>query len=270
VFELTFEENLRIVRRCVKYGTRVVFPSSSEVYGMSSDETFNEDGTPFVLGPVRNQRWIYSCSKQLLDRVIWAYGASGRLRFTLFRPFNWIGPRLDDPRVPKEGSSRVVSQFICDLLAERPIRLVDGGEQRRCFTYIDDGIDCLLSILDNRGGVADGEIFNIGNPANECSMRELARRLSRLFRLHPLRHGRSRPEEPVPVASDRFYGEGYEDIWARKPDIGKARELLGWTPKVGLDEALQRTLDDVLGAPTGHPVALASEAATTTGRTRRG
>ena len=112
VFELDFEENLRIIRACVKYHKRVIFPSTSEVYGMSADEAFDEYSSPLVLGPIPMQRWIYSCSKQLLDRVIWAYGSRDELDFTLIRPFNWIGPRLDSLETAKEGSSRVVTQFM--------------------------------------------------------------------------------------------------------------------------------------------------------------
>ena len=90
VFELDFEENLRIVRR------RLVFPSTSEVYGMCPDPEFDEDTSPLVYGPINKQRWIYACSKQLMDRVIAAYGQQVGLRYTCFRPFNWIGPKLDD------------------------------------------------------------------------------------------------------------------------------------------------------------------------------
>nr|MBC8217425.1 formyltransferase [Planctomycetota bacterium] len=86
VFELDFEENLRVVRYCVKYRKRIVFPSTSEVYGMCDEEEFDEDNSKLVLGPIRMQRWIYSCCKQLLDRVIWAYGQKEGLQFTLFRP----------------------------------------------------------------------------------------------------------------------------------------------------------------------------------------
>ena len=91
VFQLDFEENLRIVRDCVRYGRRIIFPSTSEVYGMCRDDYFDEDSSTLVTGPINRQRWIYSCSKQLLDRVIWAYGQHEDLKFTLFRPFNWIG-----------------------------------------------------------------------------------------------------------------------------------------------------------------------------------
>ena len=116
VFELDFEANLNIVRKCVRYRKRVVFPSTSEVYGMSTDREFDEESSNLVLGPIEKQRWIYSCSKQLLDRVIYAYGQQEGLRFTLFRPFNWIGPKLDNILEPKEGSSRVLTQFIGNIL----------------------------------------------------------------------------------------------------------------------------------------------------------
>jgi len=148
VFNLDFEMNLNIVKQCVKYKKRIVFPSTSEVYGDSRDPEFKEDETFLVVGPIQKERWIYACCKQLLDRVIYAYGTRGYLEFTLFRPFNWIGPRLDSLDTAKEGSSRVVTQFIAELMMKRPISLVDGGHQKRCFTYVDDGIDALMAILE--------------------------------------------------------------------------------------------------------------------------
>jgi len=246
VFELTFEENLRIVKECARAGKRLVFPSSSEVYGMCADEPFDEQTSRMVLGPIHKQRWIYACSKQLLDRVIWALGRHEGLDFTLIRPFNWIGPKLDDPQTAKEGSSRVVTQFIDNLVRGEAIKLVDGGRQRRCLTYIDDGIECLMRVLDNPGGRASGRIFNIGNPANDISMRELADRLCKLFRSHPEHRG-ARPRI-VEVPAEAHYGADYEDILVRTPAIEAAAELLGWRPRVGLDEALARTLEAYLAA----------------------
>lgn len=250
VFELDFEENLRIVRQAHRYGKRLVFPSTSEVYGMCADPEFDEESSHLVLGPISRQRWIYSCSKQLLDRVIWAYGMQG-LSFTLFRPFNWIGPRLDSIETAKEGSSRVVTQFIADLYLGEPIRLVDGGKQRRCFTYVDDGIEGLMKILENRNGCAAGKIFNLGNPKNDCSVEELARMLRALYAKHPARRGKDVPPI-VHVDSKRFYGEGYQDIQTRTPSIRRAAECLGWTPKVPMKEALRKTLDAFL-AEAGVP-----------------
>jgi nucleoside-diphosphate-sugar epimerase len=247
VFELDFEANLDIVRKCVRYKKRVIFPSTSEVYGMSADAEFDEDGSNLVLGPIHKQRWIYSCSKQLLDRVIFAYGATEGLRFTLFRPFNWIGPKLDSILDPKEGSSRVLTQFIGNILRGTDIQLVDGGEQRRSFTYIDDGIDALIRILENRDGVADGRIFNIGNPRNDVSVRELAVRLIATVRSYPRYAALAEKVRLTPVSSGEYYGKGYQDILARVPSIRNAEEHLGWRPVTDLDTALRKTLDYHLG-----------------------
>jgi nucleoside-diphosphate-sugar epimerase len=245
VFELDFEQNLSVVRLCVKYDKRLLFPSTSEVYGMCPDSRFNEDESPLVTGPINKQRWIYSSSKQLLDRVIWAYGFQRGLRFTLFRPFNWIGPKLDEliTDQEKEGSSRVVTQFISSLLSSEPIRLVDGGLQKRCFTYIDDGIECLIKIIENREGKCDGQIFNIGNPDNEATVKELAEKLKALFMSHPGTGHYKKFSDITEVYSKEFYGEGYQDIDRRVPSIEKAKELIGWEPKVDLDTALRKTLE---------------------------
>ena len=244
VFELDFEENLRIVRQVHRYGKRIVFPSTSEVYGMCADKEFDEERSPLVLGPIAKERWIYSCCKQMLDRVIWAYGRQG-LAFTLFRPFNWIGPRLDSIETAKEGSSRVVTQFIADLYLGKPIQVVDGGEQRRCFTYVDDGIAGLMKILANRNGCANGGIFNIGNPANDHSVRELAEMLRELYAKHPRNRGK-KVSPIIEVNSKQFYGEGYQDIQTRTPSIRRAKEILGWEPKVPMRTALKKTLDAFL------------------------
>jgi nucleoside-diphosphate-sugar epimerase len=241
VFELDFEANLAIVRQCARYGKRVVFPSTSEVYGMCDDEAFDEDSSPLVMGPIVKSRWIYACSKQLLDRVIAAYGQQRGLRYTLFRPFNWIGPRLDDLNAAKEGSSRVVTQFIADLVSGRPLVLVDGGEQRRCFTWLGDGIEALMRIIEDRDGVCDREIFNLGNPGNECSIRELAERLSAIYESLVRRSKRYRAPRLEAQDAAGHYGTGYQDIVRRYPSIAKAQRLLHWEPRVGLDAALERT-----------------------------
>ncbi len=255
VFELDFEENLRIIKLCVKYHKRVIFPSTSEVYGMCSDEGFDEYNSSLVMGPINKQRWIYACSKQLLERVIWAYGSKGELDFTLIRPFNWIGPRLDSLETAKEGSSRVVTQFIASLVLCEPIVLVDGGQQGRSFTYITDGIDALMKILMNDKKVASGQIFNIGNPSNNCSIEALARKLLDMFMLHPSHRNDRAYSSIIMKGSHEFYGDGYQDIRNRVPCIRNAREILGWEPKVGLDEALSRTLDSFLIEVENHRAA---------------
>jgi nucleoside-diphosphate-sugar epimerase len=243
VFELDFEENLRIVRSALKYGARVVFPSTSEVYGMCPDAEFDEDASPLVYGPIRKERWIYSASKQLLDRVIWAMGHTQGLKFTLFRPFNWYGPHLDDIDAPKEGSSRVLTQFLHNILYGKPIQLVDGGSQRRCFTYVEDGIDGLMKILVNDGGRADGEIFNIGNPRADLSIHDLAHQLIGAVARYPRFAPFAKKAKIVTVSAKDYYGANYQDITTRVPSIRKAERLLGWKPKTDFATGLGKTLD---------------------------
>ena len=243
VFELDFEENLRIVRYCAKYRKRIIFPSTSEVYGMCGDTHFDEMRSNLILGPIPMQRWIYSCSKQLLDRVIWAYGSKVGLPFTLFRPFNWIGSRLDSLESARIGSSRVITQFILNLVEGTPIRLVDGGMQKRCFTDVSDGIDGLFRIIENRDGNCNQEIFNIGNPDGEASIQELAETLVRQFEAHPLRDQFPPFAGIQQIESGAYYGAGYQDVVHRKPSIKRIGKLLAWQPKVGFEAAVSGTLD---------------------------
>lgn len=243
VFELDFEENLKIIRDCVKYKKRIIFPSTSEVYGMCTDHHFDEDHSSLVVGPINKQRWIYSVSKQLLDRVIWAYGEKEGLRFTLFRPFNWMGPRLDNLNAARIGSSRAITQLILNLVEGSPIKLIDGGTQKRCFTDIRDGIDALFRIIENKNQNCDGQIVNIGNPENEASIKELAERLLASFERHPLRDRFPPFAGFREVESSSYYGKGYQDVEHRKPSIKNARRLLEWTPSVGMDTTIDNTLD---------------------------
>ena len=243
VFELDFEENLRIVRYCVKYNKRIIFPSTSEVYGMCEDPQFDEDDSKLVTGPIRMQRWIYSTSKQLLDRVIWAYGAKGQLQFTLFRPFNWIGPRLDSLTSARIGSSRAITQLILNLVQGAPIQLIDGGEQKRCFVDIREGVEALFRIIENKDNRCAGQIINIGNPQNEASIKEMAEMLVEKFDRHPLRSKFPPFAGFMVVESGAFYGKGYQDVQHRVPSIRNAKRFLDWEPKISLEQSIETTLD---------------------------
>ncbi|MEI7376556.1 bifunctional UDP-4-amino-4-deoxy-L-arabinose formyltransferase/UDP-glucuronic acid oxidase ArnA [Dickeya chrysanthemi] len=243
VFELDFEENLKTIRDCVKYKKRIIFPSTSEVYGMCTDPVFDEDNSNLIVGPINKQRWIYSVSKQLLDRVIWAYGEKEGLRFTLFRPFNWMGPRLDNLNAARIGSSRAITQLILNLVEGSPIKLVDGGRQKRCFTDIKDGIEALFRIIENKDGVCDGQIINIGNPDNEASIRQLAEMLLESFEKHPLRNQFPPFAGFREVESSSYYGKGYQDVEHRKPSIRNAKRLLHWQPTIEMEKTVAETLD---------------------------
>ncbi len=247
VFELDFEANLPIVRQAVKYGKRVIFPSTSEVYGMSRDAEFDPYASDLVYGPIDKPRWIYACSKQLMDRVIAAYGQQEGLDYTLFRPFNWIGSGLDSIHTAKEGSSRVITQFFGHIVRGEPISLVDGGAQKRAFTYIDDGISALMKIIANEGGVASGKIYNIGNPSNNYSVRELATMMLALAAEYPEYASSAKKVRLIETTSGAYYGAGYQDVQNRVPKIDNTKEDLQWAPTVAMSDALRLIFDAYRG-----------------------
>lgn len=254
VFELDFEANLEIVRKCAKYKKRILFPSTSEVYGMSPDSELDEETSSMVYGPIEKQRWIYACSKQLLDRVIYAYGQRDGLDYTLFRPFNWIGPRLDDILEPKEGSSRLFTQFLSNVILKKPIQLVDGGKQSRSFTYIGDGVDALLRIIENKDGRASRRIFNLGNPRNNVSVADLAAIIIDAFKDYPAYAENAAQTKIIVTSSQEYFGTGYQDIQTRVPSIDAVREALGWDPQTDLRTAIKHTLDYHLAHRDNAPV----------------
>ena len=247
VFELDFEANLPIVRACVKYGKRILFPSTSEVYGMSTDAEFDPYSSSLVYGPIEKQRWIYACSKQLMVRVIWAYGAQENLDFTLFRPFNWIGAGLDSIHTAKEGSSRVITQFFGHIVRGEPIKLVDGGSQKRAFTYIDDGVDALMKIIENKNNIASGKIYNIGNPVNNYSVKELAKMMLDLALTYPEYKDSATKVQMLETTSVEYYGKGYQDVQNRVPSIDNTKSELNWAPQVAMADALRHIFDAYRG-----------------------
>ncbi len=243
VFELDFEANLVIVRACVKYKKRVIFPSTSEVYGMCSDVEFDPYTSPLVYGPINKPRWIYACAKQMMDRVIHAYGEQEGLDYTLFRPFNWIGSGLDSIHTAKEGSSRVITQFLGHIVRGEDIKLVDGGAQKRTFTYVDDGIAALMKIIENKNDKATRGIYNIGNPANNHSVRELAEMMLKLAAEYPEYRDNAAKVKLVETTSGEYYGAGYQDVQHRVPKIDNTKQDLDWRPLTNMDHALRGVFD---------------------------
>jgi UDP-apiose/xylose synthase len=253
VIKSNFTQPMEIVEQCSRLKKWLVHFSTCEVYGTTAShaaqrqfnpetDVFNEDTTPLVLGPVHVQRWTYACAKQLLERAIFAYGFEHRLDYTIVRPFNFIGPRMDflPGTCGVEGVPRVLACFMDALLSGRPLKLVDGVKNFRAFTYIDDAIDALMAILE-RPEKAKGRIFNIGNPHNETTIAGLAKLMVRLYNeLRP--ECASSPARIETVSSAEFYGEGYEDSDRRVPDISKARSLLDWEPATSLVSALKTTM----------------------------
>jgi UDP-apiose/xylose synthase len=256
VFRLNFTENLKIAESCLKYKKRLVQFSTCEVYGRTVSTVlngdlpngddprhalFSENTSVFILGPVEKHRWIYACAKQLLERVIHAYGLEHGFNYTIIRPFNFIGPKIDYLLNETDGIPRVFSFFMEALISGTAMKLVDGGHQRRCYTYIDDAVECIYRIVANRDGVCNREIFNIGTPVNEVSIRRLAELMKEIY-VEKFWNRRSRLPAIVEVAAEQFYGKGYEDSDRRIPDITKARTLLGWEPRWAMRDLLENTM----------------------------
>jgi len=175
--------------------------------------------------------------------VIAAYGMEQGLNYTLFRPFNWIGSGLDSLFDSKEGSSRVVTQVLGQLVRGEPIQLVDGGQQKRAFADISDGIDALMRIIDNPNGVASGRIYNIGNPANHHSVRQLAEMMLKMAADYPEYAMAASRCRIIETSSGEFYGKGYQDVQNRLPKIDATIADLGWKPSVNMETALRRIFE---------------------------
>lgn len=239
VFELDFESNLKIIRLVAKFKKRLIFPSTSEVYGVTNEKTFKEYSTKLTVGPVHKSRWIYSTSKQLLDRIIFAYGEKKNLKFTIFRPFNWIGPNLDKLKKAQIGNGRVLSIFISNILNKKNLSLVNNGIQKRSFTYIDDGILALKKIIFGNENKLNKKIFNIGNPKNHITIKKLSKLVIDEF-ISQSKNIKS--IKVVNTTEKKFFGKGYEDMKARQPNINEAKKLIKWTPKVNYKNAIKYTV----------------------------
>jgi nucleoside-diphosphate-sugar epimerase len=256
VFHLNFTENLKIAEACVRHNKRLIQYSTCEVYGRSVASiktagvadpenpihaTFSEDSSECILGPVVKHRWIYSSAKQLLERVLHAYGLERDFNYTIIRPFNFIGPKIDFLLHEREGIPRVFSFFMDALLNGTQMKLVNGGTARRCYTYIDDAVECTCRIVENPGGVCDQQIFNIGSPGNEISIRQMAETMRSIY-AEKFRDNGVRLPDIVSVTGEEFYGQGYDDSDRRIPDITKARTLLGWEPGWNIHDILETTM----------------------------
>ena len=256
-----FIDNVHVVELATKHQKPIIHYSTSEVYGrtiasyLHHSNDFKEaiyrdpdlfeldtQTTPLIMGPIANQRWTYACAKQLYERLVYAYHAEQGLRFAIVRPFNFFGPRMDFlPGIEGEGKPRVLAIFIANLLLGKPLELVDGGYAQRTITSIHDAIDALMTIIE-RPAARVNHIYNIGNPSNEISMRDLANMAREVmaevsgqhhFVDHPI----------VEVTGENFYGPGYEDCDRRIMSIEKERRILGWEPKIPVREILRETAD---------------------------
>lgn len=211
-----------IITLCQETGARLVFTSTSEIYGRNTDIPWREDADR-VLGATSVDRWSYSSSKAVCEHMLFAMRQSGDFPFSIIRFFNVYGPR--------QSPIYVVSQSIHRMLNGDAPFVYDGGRQTRCFTYIDDAVQA-LEVIGERD-VALGEVFNVGNPTEHTIADAVATILAT--------GGGS--VEVEAIDTNKKYGAVYEDIDRRVPDVSKIKDLLGWEAKTSLREGVGQTID---------------------------
>ena len=225
----TIETNVHgtemVLKVASKKKKKVLIASTSEVYGKSEDVPFREDAD-LVLGATTKGRWSYACSKAIDEFLALAYWKEKQLPVVVFRLFNTVGPR----QTGRYGM--VIPNFVKQALSGEPITVYGDGTQSRCFTYVSDVVDALVKLAEHPGAV--GQVLNIGNDHEEISILELAQRVK-------ARTGSRSAIEMVPY--DKAYEEGFEDMPRRVPDLTKIRALLGYEPRVHLDEILDKVAE---------------------------
>jgi len=224
----TIETNVHGTEVVLKHANKkkklVFIASTSEVYGKSVDVPFRE-GADLVLGATVRHRWAYACSKAIDEFLALAYWKEKRLPVVVVRLFNTVGPR----QTGQYGM--VLPTFVRQALAEQPITVFGDGTQSRSFTYVADVVDALIKLADEPRAVGEG--FNIGN-TEEVSIQALAERVRTLT-------GSRSPIELIPY--DEAYEAGFEDMPRRVPDISKIGALIGYRPRLGLDEIIRTVIE---------------------------
>jgi UDP-glucose 4-epimerase len=224
----TIETNVHGTEVVLKHANKkkklVVLASTSEVYGKSQEVPFRESAD-VTLGPSSKHRWAYACSKLIDEFLALAYWKEKKLPVVIVRLFNTVGPR----QTGQYGM--VLPTFVRQALAGHPLTVFGDGTQSRSFTYVSDVVDALVALAGEPRAV--GQVFNVGN-VGEISIRDLALKIVAAT-------GSSSPIELIPY--DQAYEAGFEDMPRRLPDLSKLRDLIGYEPKVGLDEIIGRVVD---------------------------
>jgi UDP-glucose 4-epimerase len=212
---------------------RVLVASTSEVYGLSADVPFKEDGN-LVMGATTKGRWSYACSKAIDEFLALAYWREKKLPTTIVRLFNTVGPR----QTGRFGM--VIPTFVKQALAGRPITVYGDGRQTRCFGYVGDVVGALIKLMDTTESI--GQVFNIGS-TEEISILQLAEKVKELTQS---------TSEIVFVPYDDAYEEGFEDMPRRVPDTNKINQLVGFKPEMTLDGILETVISFHRGRRTSY------------------
>lgn len=214
------------VKAAAEFDKRLFIASTSEVYGKSEHECFNETDD-LLIGSPYHSRWSYACSKLLDEFYLMAYHQSVGLRGTIVRFFNTVGPR----QTGKYGM--VVPRFVSNALQNKPLLVYGDGGQSRCFCHVADVVRALLLLLDNDRSI--GEVFNIGSN-RLITIRELAELV--IARLNS-------SSGIETISYDRAYNPGFEDMRRRRPSTEKLRTLTGWQPEFSLENIIDDVADEL-------------------------
>ncbi|MEK7725369.1 MAG: GDP-mannose 4,6-dehydratase [Acidobacteriota bacterium] len=208
-----------VLKYCSRYRKKVLVPSTSEVYGKSTQVPFNEDND-ILKGSTSKHRWAYACAKELDEFLALAHWKETQLPVVVIRLFNTVGPR----QTGQYGM--VVPNFIKAALQNQPIPIHGDGNQTRCFGHVSDIVEGLVKAIDTTE--CFGQVMNLGNP-EEVSIKELAERIITAT-------GSKSEIQYIPY--EVAYGAGFEDMQRRVPDIGKANRLIGFKPTQTLDNII--------------------------------
>jgi UDP-glucose 4-epimerase len=224
VLNINVNGTQNVLAAAMRHGCRVVFGSTSEVYGRNPKVPF-EEYDDRVLGSTSVDRWCYSTSKAVGEHFCFAYHKKG-LPVSIVRYFNVYGPRLD-----AIDMGRVVTIFMGQVLRGDDVTVVGDGAQTRCFTYVTDAVRA--TVQTGLRPEAVGGIFNIGTDV-EVSILDFARMLIEVA------GSQSRIRF---VTQKAVYGDSYEDVLRRVPDNTRMKRILGVTPEIDLREGLRLTVD---------------------------
>lgn len=214
-----------VLKYCSRYRKKVLVPSTSEVYGKSTQVPFNEDND-ILKGSTSKHRWAYACAKELDEFLALAHWKETHLPVVVIRLFNTVGPR----QTGQYGM--VVPNFIKAALQNQPIPIHGDGTQTRCFGHVSDIVEGLTKAIDTTE--CFGQVMNLGNP-EEVSIKELAERIIAAT-------GSKSEIQYIPY--EVAYGAGFEDMQRRVPDIGKAQRLIDFQPTRTLDNIISDVVEE--------------------------
>lgn len=245
-YDLDFNVNYMIDKMLHIYNIPYIQFSTSEVYGKKWTQVQTEENTDLIMGPTHKLRWIYATSKMLLEQLLLAHSQRGMANVAIVRIFNAIGPDIDfipalSSNHDEKWKPRVLSCWLNDIYINRALNVVLPGTQQRCYTYIDDIIEALLSMVDN-WDKCRGQVFNVGNPNNETTIINAAELVCEIY--NKITKKKTKGIQYVP--GEIFYGSEYEDSERRMFSIDKLQQVTNWTPKINLYDTWYKSIDGAI------------------------